>query len=426
MTALRVGYVLGTSDGGTGRHVAMIARGSAAAGLDVRVFGPASMRALVEGVGFESVAIGERPHPVSDTAAMRRLRGLLLEMHTDVVHAHGMRAGALAALALRPFAGQRPFAARRWPSGRPPALVVTVHNAPPSEPSAAIVYGLLERLVAGNADVVLCVSSDLSARMRRLGAEVVGRAIVPAPPVTSVGQRPADLPADRPIVLAAGRLAQQKGFDILVAAAARWRDRRPAPLVAIAGAGPLAGALAEQAREAGADVRFLGRRDDIADLLAAADVFVLPSRWEGQPLILQEAMRACRPIVATDVGGVRDLTGDDGALLVEPEDPDAFAAAVLSVLDDLRLASRLSKAATQRAAALPTESDAVAASVDLYQRLRQQDLLEYLAAEQVDGGRREDPDQHDRPDQHGQFGMLHRPGLDGRRGIGAAEQGPAA
>ena len=370
-SALTVGYVLGTSEGGTGRHVAMLARGSAAAGLGVRVFGPAGMRALFGDVGFEAVAIGDRPHPVSDTAAMRRLRGLLKEMRADVVHAHGMRAGALSALALRPFARQRPAAAARWPGGRPPALVVTVHNAPPAGASAAVVYGLLERLVAANADVVLCVSADLSARMRRLGAEVVGRAIVPAPAGRGDGWPPEDLPDDRPIVLGIGRLAWQKGFGTLIAAAARWRDRQPQPLVVIAGAGPLGAELAAQAGDLGVDVRLLGRRDDIPDLLAAADVFALPSLWEGQPLTLQEALRAGRPIVATDVGGVRGLTGDDGALLVAPGDPAALAAAVLSVLDDAGLASRLSKAAARRAAALPTESDAIAASVDLYRRLRQ-------------------------------------------------------
>jgi glycosyltransferase involved in cell wall biosynthesis len=141
--------------------------------------------------------------------------------------------------------------------------------------------------------------------------------------------------------------------------------------VVIAGSGPLRTELAEQARDLGAEVRLLGRRDDIPDLLAAADVLAQPSLWEGQPLILQEALRASRPIVATDVGGVRELTGDKAALLVEPGDPAALAAAVLSVLDDPGLAGRLSKAAALRAAALPTESDAIAASVDLYRLLRQ-------------------------------------------------------
>jgi glycosyltransferase involved in cell wall biosynthesis len=378
VTAPRVGYVLATAAGGTGRHVGMLARGSAAAGLGVRVFGPAGTASLLglqeagrrsgvpDGqVASEIVSIGDRLRPAGDMAAVLRLRRRLVEMAADVVHAHGMRAGAVAALALGPYPGAR------WPGGRPPALVVTVHNAPPLAASAARIYGLLERLVARRADVVLCVSSDLAARMRRLRAREVGRAVVAAPAPASADVWPADLGADgRPVVLAVGRLAAQKGFDTLIAAAARWPDRRPQPLLAIAGTGPLAGDLARQAREIGVAVRFLGWQDDMTGLLAAADVFALPSQWEGQPLILQEALRAARPIVASDVGGVRELTGDSAALLVSPGDPAAFAAAVLSVLDSAELAAELAAAAARRAAALPTETDAIEAALALYQRLR--------------------------------------------------------
>jgi glycosyltransferase involved in cell wall biosynthesis len=368
-SALRVCYVLGTTEGGTGRHVAMLARGSAAAGLEVTAFGPAATRSLFEPsleagrVSFEPVAIGDRPRPASDVPVLGRLRRLMLATRPDVVHAHGMRAGALAALALR-------FTPRtRSPHGRRPGLVVTVHNAPPAGLGASATYGLLERIVARRADLVLCVSSDLSARMSRIGAEV-SRAIVPAPPTRSAGRRPADLTDDgKPIVMAAGRLAPQKGFETLIAAATRWRGRRPEPVVVIAGSGPLAGDLAAKARDLGVDVRFLGQRDDIGDLLAVADVFALPSRWEGQSLILQEAMRAARPIVATDVGGVRDLTGNEGALLVAPDDPDGMAASILKLLDNADLASRMGKAAARQAAALPTEPEAVASVIDLYRRL---------------------------------------------------------
>jgi len=378
VTTLQVGYVLGTAAGGTGRHVGMLARGAAAAGFGVRVFGPASTAALLglaetgprgsvpdDQVAFEIVSVSDGLRPPGDTAAIWRLRRRLIGMAADVVHAHGMRAGALAALALRPYPGAR------WPGGRLPALVVTVHNAPPPAASAARIYGLLERLVAWRADVVLCVSSDLAARMRLRRARDVGRAVVAAPAPVTADVRPADLRADgRPVVLCVGRLAAQKGFDTLVAAAARWRDRRPEPLLAIAGTGPLADELARQAGDLGVAVRFLGWQDDLAGLLAAADVFALPSKWEGQPMIVQEALRAGRPIVAADVGGVRELTGDSAALLVSPGDPAAFAAAVLSVLDDAKLAAKLATAAARRAAALPTETDAIEAALALYQRLR--------------------------------------------------------
>jgi glycosyltransferase involved in cell wall biosynthesis len=96
---------------------------------------------------------------------------------------------------------------------------------------------------------------------------------------------------------------------------------------------------------------------------------VVPSEWEGQPLVVQEALRAGRPIVASRVGGIPDLTGDDGALLVPPGDPGELAAAVLAVLDDPGLAARLAAAARARAGSLPTPAAAVASALDSYGRL---------------------------------------------------------
>ncbi len=115
---------------------------------------------------------------------------------------------------------------------------------------------------------------------------------------------------------------------------------------------------------------FLGHRDDVPALLAAAAVFVLPSTWEGQPLVLQEALRAGTPVVATRVGGIPGLTGEDAAILVPRGDARALAAAVRSVLTDPRLAARLRAAAAARAATLPTEADAVADAREAYDSAR--------------------------------------------------------
>ena len=123
-------------------------------------------------MGFTPVEFGDRPRP-GDAAAVLRLRRALRAAPPGVVHAHGLRAGALTVLAL---AGAR--GARR----RRPAIVVTVHNAPPHGGGAAVrVYRVLERMVARGADLVLCVSPDLERRMRAAGARRVGRAVVPAP-----------------------------------------------------------------------------------------------------------------------------------------------------------------------------------------------------------------------------------------------------
>jgi glycosyltransferase involved in cell wall biosynthesis len=361
---MRVAYVLGTTAGGTGRHVAMLA---CAVPGEALVAGPSGTGSLfTPSVAFESVEIRDRPRLAGDVLTVLRLGRLLRRFRPGVVHAHGLRAGALTALALS------------WRRRGRGALVVTVHNAPPVAGGLAAVYGALERIVARRADLVLCVSGDLAARMRRLGAREVDLALVPAPSARSAGQAAAagsgTAPLDgggRPVVLGIGRLAPQKRFDVLLRAAAttQWRARRPVPLVVIAGAGPLAGDLDRLGAELGVDARFLGERDDVPALLAAADVFVLPSQWEGQPLILQEALRAGRPIVASDVGGVRDLTGDDAAVLVAPGDPLALSRAVLAVLDDERLAGRLAAAAAARAAKLPAEAAAVASVIGHYDRL---------------------------------------------------------
>ena len=103
-------------------------------------------------------------------------------------------------------------------------------------------------------------------------------------------------------------------------------------------------------------------------MLACADVFVLPSLWEGQPLILQEALRAGAAIVASRTGGIPDLTGQDAALLVPPGDPEQLAAALRRVLAEPGLAKRLSVAAAQRARSLPDEDAAVDAVLADYRR----------------------------------------------------------
>ncbi len=253
-----------------------------------------------------------------------------------------------------------------------PALVVTMHNAPPAGRLNGAIYRVLELIAARGADSVLCVSPDLEARMRAAGARRAARAIVPAP-----AGHPGDVSAEtllepgdpRPVVLGVGRLAPQKGFATLLAAAARWRDLTPEPVVVIVGDGPLETQLKSQAAALGLSVRFAGPRPDVPALLASAAVFVLPSAWEGQPLVLQEALRAGVPVVATRAGGTPEITGEDAALLVPPGDPERLAAAVRSVLADPALAARLRRAAGERGRRLPGEGDAVAAALAEYRQV---------------------------------------------------------
>lgn len=378
----RVAFVAGLAEGGIAAHVATLAAGCRAAGVAVSVAAPGTTIAILaktfaapaiqrlrdsdEQVAFVPLRIGRRPSPARDLRAIAALRGWIASWRPDVVHAHGVRAGAVAVAAV----------ALTAPGARP-ALVVTVHNAPPAGRTAAVIHGVLEHICARRADLVLCASADLLARIRAHGPAASRQFDVPAATGPAAAPAPADAAAvrrelgaaSRPVVLAVGRLAPQKGLDILLAAAGRWRHRDPRPVTVIVGGGPLASQLAAQASRLDGDVRLLGPRDDVPALLAAADVVVVPSRWEARALIVQEAMRAGRPVVASRVGGIPDLAGEDGALLVPPGDPAALAAAVTAVLDDPVLAARLGDAASARASSFPDVNDALREALAIYANL---------------------------------------------------------
>src|SRR3989449_923025 len=158
-------------------------------------------------------------------------------------------------------------------------------------------------------------------------------------------------PKDR-LLVSVGNLYPVKGHTHLVDAMRLLIARHPTVHLAISGRGELAEALTAQARDNGiADrVHLLGLRSDVAAILAAADVFVLPSLSEGLPLALLEAMVAARPIVATAVGEIPTaLDGGRAGVLVPARDAGALASALASVLCDPAQAPRLSAPAPLRA-----------------------------------------------------------------------------
>ncbi len=353
----RVALTLATSTGGVGQHVRSLARGLVDAGLAVRVCGPAATErvfAFTEvGAAFSPVEIAANPHPVRDLRAVAALRRATAGAH--VVHAHGLRAGVVAAL------------------GRRRPLVVTWHNLlTGSGPRHQVLAGL-ERMAARAADVTLAASEDLATRASALGARDVRFAPVSAPPLPGAARSPAEVRAElgvdsRPLLLSVGRLHPQKRYDVLVDAAARWTAEQSPPLVVVAGSGPDEGRLRARAEAAGAPVRFLGRRDDVADLLGACDLAVVTSEWEARQLFAQEALRAGKPLVATAVGGLPGMLAD-GAVLVPAGDVDAFDREVRALLADPAKATGLACRGREVAAAWPDEADTVAQVVALYAEL---------------------------------------------------------
>ncbi len=145
-----------------------------------------------------------------------------------------------------------------------------------------------------------------------------------------------DLPADRSIALVPARLHPAKGHADLIAAMPTILSRVPNLLVLCAGDGPLRDRLPLDVKAADlseSSIRFLGQRNDMPELFAVADIVVLPSHVEGMPSAMLEAFASARPVVATDVGGVREaLVDGEAGRLVPPGDPAALAQAIIDLL----------------------------------------------------------------------------------------------
>ena len=176
---------------------------------------------------------------------------------------------------------------------------------------------------------------------------------IPAPPPPSGADVRAELgiAADAPVIGTVSVLRPQKALDVLLRAGRTLTAEFPGLRVLIAGEGDRRFALEDLTRELGLEdtVMFLGVRTDVPDVLAALDIAVSSSDFEGSPLSVMEYMEAARPVVATRVGGVPDLI-DDGVhgRLVEPQDPDAFAAAVAELLRDPERAREMGRRGQER------------------------------------------------------------------------------
>ncbi|MFJ3643248.1 glycosyltransferase family 4 protein [Streptomyces sp. NPDC090108] len=361
LSPLRTVQVLGGGNAGSSAHVRSLADGLVARGVRVTVCAPAEADHAYDftGAGAEHVPVPRS----SDPASVAALRAACAQ--ADLVHAHGLHASFRAVLAL---------------GGRTTPLVVTWHNRAHAEGARAHLLRLLERRVARTAAVVLGTTSELVDRARRTGARDARLGAVALPgrrrPPGGDPDRPrpktrAELGAiDRPLLMAVGSLDRHRGYDVLLDAARVWRDLDPMPLVVVAGEGPLRPELQRRIEDEDLPVRLLGTRDDVPELLAAADVALLASRWESRSVLAQEALHAGVPLVATAVGGVPDLVGD-AAELVPYGDARALADTVVRLLADPGRCALLRERGLRQAAGWPTEDETVAQVLSVYDELTQ-------------------------------------------------------
>jgi glycosyltransferase involved in cell wall biosynthesis len=361
----RILIVLGTSTGGIGQHVRSLAAGLVSRGHLVVVAGPgetATTFSFTEvGARFVEAPIGVTPSP-RDLKVARSLARWV--KGADVVHAHGFRAG-LVALGAGAGSGWPVAGVRR--AGVP--LVVTWHNQVLATGVRGQLMHRAESAVARGATVSLGASADLVERAVAAGGRaVLGPVAAPRPARprrTRAQVREALGVGDAPVVLAVGRLHPQKDYPTLVTAMAAMQHREPRPVLLVVGDGPDEARVRQLVVAQGVAARLLGRRDDVADLLHAADVLALSSVWEARALVVQEAMQVGLPVVATSVGGIPELVGDD-ALLVPAGDASAFAAALERVLDEPSEAAERAHRGLIRAATWPDEAAVVDQVIDVY------------------------------------------------------------
>jgi glycosyltransferase involved in cell wall biosynthesis len=291
--------------------------------------------------GVELLSLNRRSaFPLSPTAWWP-LYSLLVRERIDILHAHMPRASVPGAIVAR--------------LARVPIVISHEHG---STLERKLARPFLDRNVVARLSTVMLSVSEWDRR------QLIDRERIPPDRIRVLPNGISEprargldvraelhVPAGTSLIGAVGRLYPEKGYDDLIRAVALLSGA-PRPIrCVIVGIGPHEQHLRElidelQVRD---QVRLLGRRDDVPDLVRALDVAVLCSRREGSPLAMLEYMAGAAPIIATAVGGVPELI-EDGVhgLLVEPQDPEALAAGIERLLDDPDLAQRLGRAGRER------------------------------------------------------------------------------
>lgn len=353
---MRIVYVLTSLGmGGAERVVLALARRMAQRGHTVALLVLRPPVAEQWPTTLPVVHLEMRKTPVSLLAGLAQARRFLREFRPDLVHSHSFHANIVARL-LKGLA--------------PPQVVSTVHNVYEGGWLRMLAY----RLTDGLARQTIAVSQAAADRFVRLKAVPQNKCVVLtngiditefAPSADRRVRMRAEMGANTQFIwLTAGRIVPAKDYPNLLRAFTLVRAACPEAQLWIAGEafGPEFSTVRGLAAELGLEdsVRWLGLRRDLPALLDAADGFVLGSAWEGMPLVVGEAMAMEKPVVATDVGGVRELVGDAG-VLVPSKNFDGLARAMLDQMqntpEDRRTLGLAARARIQSNFSMDAKSD---------------------------------------------------------------------
>jgi glycosyltransferase involved in cell wall biosynthesis len=348
--------------------------------------GEGSMEWVAEELGVQPVfvrALQREISPAADLPAVLELRRLIREIRPDILHTHTAKAGAVGRMAAALSGG-----------ARPKVVVHTFHGHVLRgyfSSWKATFFRKLERTLARMSDALIAVSPEVrddlvrlgvapaeKISVIRLGLDLEGRTTV-APESRTAVRRDLGIPDDRFVTAWLGRMTEIKRTDDLLRAFALLHRDREADLLLV-GDGPLRPELEALAAELDiADsCHFVGYQENVGAYLAAADVVVLTSANEGTPVTLIEALAAMRPVVSTDVGGVRDVVDQDSGFLVDAGDIAGVADRLGRLADDPGLRERMGAAGRARV----MERYAVPRLVDdvdkLYRRLLADEHLQPL------------------------------------------------
>ena len=337
---IRIALVVRPAAGGICSHLATLLANLDGDRFTVTLFAPADFADFAEasGVPLIPLAITPRLSPLHDRVILREFAQHLTGNY-DLIHAHGVRAAWIAAHTA--FRVNLPH-------------VFTAHNVIPPLGRLAR-FGL--KFTAGFCQRVIAVSEAVSASLQQNGVAAEKIVVIPNGVAIAAFDAPFDaaafragwnIPPRAPLLVAVGRLAPEKGFDVLLRAFPRVQSEIPDARLLLAGAGPERRRL--EARAAGSPaITFAGHAAQADAFLRSADVVVLPSRREGQGIVALEAMAARKPVVASRVGGlVETIVEKETGLLVPPDDPPALALALASLLKDAARRDAMGNAGRRR------------------------------------------------------------------------------